>query len=119
MVNVNAYGETIRVADTLATDNLNNNNNITEERDDDENNKTSTKKRRRGKVDFQFGDRQTEEQEFEDGKNGVVAVAETFTPIRETVPSPSGMHVCDDDDEEKETKDEKEADEKERVLPVS
>ena len=28
LVNVNAYGETIRVADTLATDNLNNNNNI-------------------------------------------------------------------------------------------
>ena len=117
LVNVNAYGETIRVADTLAIDNLNNNN-ITEERDDDENNKTSTKKRRRGKVDFQFGDRQTEEQDFEDGKNGVVAVAETFTPIRETVPAPSGMHVCDDDDEEKETKDEKEADEKDRVLPL-
>ena len=118
LVNVNAYGETIRVADTLAIDNLNNNNNITEERDDDENNKTSTKKRRRGKVDFQFGDRQTEEQEFEDGKNGVVAVAETFTPIRETVPAPSGMHVCDDDDEEKEDKDEKEADEKDGVLPL-
>ena len=122
LVNVNAYGETIRVADTLAIDNLNNNNNfnITEERDDDddENNKTSTKKRRRGKVDFQFGDRHTEEQDFEDGKNGVVAVAETFTPIRETVPAPSGMHVCDDDDEEKETKEEKEADEKDRVLPL-
>ena len=122
LVNVNAYGETIRVADTLAIDNLNNNNNfnITEERDDDddENNKISTKKRRRGKVDFQFGDRQTEEQDFEDGKNGVVAVAETFTPIRETVPAPSGMHVCDDDDEEKETKEEKEADEKDRVLPL-
>ena len=120
LVNVNAYGETIRVADTLAIDNLNNNdNNITEERDDDdENNKTSTKKRRRGKVDFQFGDRHTEEQDFEDGKNGVVAVAETFTPIRETVPAPSGMHVCDDDDEEKEDKDEKEADEKDGVLPL-
>ena len=122
LVNVNAYGETIRVADTLAIDNLNNNNNfnITEERDDDddENNKTSTKKRGRGKVDFQFGDRHTEEQDFEDGKNGVVAVAETFTPIRETVPAPSGMHVCDDDDEEKETKEEKEADEKDRVLPL-
>ena len=122
LVNVNAYGETIRVADTLAIDNLNNNNNfnITEERDDDddENNKTSTKKRRRGKVDFQFGDRHTEEQDFEDGKNGVVAVAQTFTPIRETVPAPSGMHVCDDDDEEKETKEEKEADEKDRVLPL-
>ena len=120
LVNVNAYGETIRVADTLAIDNVNNNdNNITEERDDDdENNKTSTKKRGRGKVDFQFGDRHTEEQDFEDGKNGVVAVAETFTPIRETVPAPSGMHVCDDDDEEKETKEEKEADEKDRVLPL-
>ncbi|CAL6315699.1 unnamed protein product [Bathycoccus prasinos] len=121
LVNVNAYGETIRVADTLAIDNLNNNNNITEERDDDENNKTSTKKRRRGKVDFQFGDRQTEEQEFEDGKNGVVAVAETFTPIRETVPAPSGMHVANDvnDDEEKEDKEEKEADEKDRKpLPL-
>jgi hypothetical protein len=120
LVNVNAYGETIRVADTLAIDNVNNNdNNITEERDDDdENNKTSTKKRGRGKVDFQFGDRHTEEQDFEDGKNGVVAVAETFTPIRETVPAPSGMHVCDDDDEEKETKDEKEAEEKDRVLPL-
>jgi hypothetical protein len=121
LVNVNAYGETIRVADTLAIDNLNNNNNITEERDDDENNKTSTKKRRRGKVDFQFGDRQTEEQEFEDGKNGVVAVAETFTPIRETVPAPSGMHVANDvnDDEEKENKEEKEADEKDRKpLPL-
>ena len=120
LVNVNAYGETIRVADTLAIDNVNNNdNNITEERDDDdENNKTSTKKRGRGKVDFQFGDRHTEEQDFEDGKNGVVAVAETFTPIRETVPAPSGMHVCDDDDEEKEDKDEKEADEKDRVLPL-
>ena len=119
LVNVNAYGETIRVADTLAIDNLNNNDNniITEERDDDdENNKTSTKKRGRGKVDFQFGDRHTEEQDFEDGK--VVAVAETITPIRETVPAPSGMHVCDDDDEEKETKDEKEADEKDRVLPL-
>ncbi|CCO20183.1 unknown protein [Bathycoccus prasinos] len=120
LVNVNAYGETIRVADTLAIDNVNNNdNNITEERDDDdENNKTSTKKRGRGKVDFQFGDRHTEEQDFEDGKNGVVAVAETFTPIRETVPAPSGMHVCDDDDEEKEDKDEKEADEKDGVLPL-
>ena len=121
LVNVNAYGETIRVADTLAIDNLNNNNfNITEERDDDddENNKISTKKRRRGKVDFQFGDRHTEEQDFEDGKNGVVAVAQTFTPIRETVPAPSGMHVCDDDDEEKEAKEEKEADEKDRVLPL-
>ena len=121
LVNVNAYGETIRVADTLAIDNLNNNDNniITEERDDDdENNKTSTKKRGRGKVDFQFGDRHTEEQDFEDGKNGVVAVAETFTPIRETVPAPSGMHVCDDDDEEKEDKDEKEADEKDGVLPL-
>ena len=112
LVNVNAYGETIRVADTLAIDNLNNNNNITEENDDDDN-KISTKKRRRAKVDFQFGDRQTEEQDFEDGK--VVAVAETFTPIRETVPAPSGMHVCDDDDEEKE---EKEVDEKDRLLPL-
>ena len=57
---------------------------------------TPSKKR----VDFRFGDRQTEEQEVEENakvlEDRVVDIS--ATPIRETAPAPSGMHVNEKED---------------------
>ena len=57
---------------------------------------TPSKKR----VDFRFGDRQTEEQDLEENakvlENRVVDIS--ATPIRETAPAPSGMHVNEKED---------------------
>jgi hypothetical protein len=99
--NVNAYGETIRVADTLAMNTEYNRISprkiittattaMAKQKSALNDSAAAAKKRR---VDFQFGDRQTEEQEEEERMHA------RDTPIRETVPAPSGMHVNDDNDD--------------------
>ena len=92
-INVNAYGETIRVADTLA---MNTEYNKVTPTTRTKRMNTPSKKR----VDFRFGDRQTEEQDLEENakvlENRVVDIS--ATPIRETAPAPSGMHVNEKED---------------------
>jgi len=100
--NVNAYGETIRVADTLAMNTeynrisprkiITTSTTAMAKQKSALNDSTAAAKKRR--VDFQFGDRQTEEQEEEERMHAA------DTPIRETVPAPSGMHVNDDNDDD-------------------
>ena len=92
-INANAYGETIRVADTLA---MNTEYNKVTPTTRTKRMNTPSKKR----VDFRFGDRQTEEQEVEENakvlEDRVVDIS--ATPIRETAPAPSGMHVNEKED---------------------
>ena len=92
-INVNAYGETIRVADTLA---MNTEYNKVTPTTRTKRMNTPSKKR----VDFRFGDRQTEEQEVEENakvlEDRIVDIS--ATPIRETAPAPSGMHVNEKED---------------------
>jgi len=100
--NVNAYGETIRVADTLAMNTeynrisprkiITTSTTAMAKQKSALNDSTAAAKKRR--VDFQFGDRQTEEQEEEERMHAA------DTPIRETVPAPSGMHMNDDNDDD-------------------